>query len=155
MSWKRQTLNIVRGLINDTDYENYTYEDERLLSLACICAINNVMEIGFTTEYTINICTQTITPEPDQDFIILMSLRTHCFIAESEYRDAANEAMMFKDGPSAIDGRDIAGHKQKLWDGACKQFNKAKTSFLVGDGSMGTAIVGPYTYQDDLGHTFN
>jgi len=140
-------IKIVRGLINDM-VSPYTYNDWRLQELIVVGAVLTVQEVDFAASYTINLCTNTITPDPsvasDYDFMALVSLKTACMISSGEHRDAAKTAVSVKDGPSFVDTKDRAKHLGGLADNVCDAYEKAKLNYQVGDGSLGRAIVGPY-----------
>lgn len=144
-SWKNSSLKILRAMISDLDETAYIYTDDRLLSLLIISAASNSLEIDFSSTYTVNVCTTTITPEPDIQFIILMVLKALCIVREGEYKTASSSAISFKDGPSSIDSRDKAIHYKNLMDKACANLDRARLSYQFGDGSVGQAIIGPYT----------
>lgn len=147
MAWAPDMIKIVRGLISDMT-SPYTYDDWRMQELIVVGAVMTVQEVDFATAYTINLCTNSITPDPsvasDYDFMALVSLKTACMISSGEHRDAAKTAISVKDGPSFVDTKDKAKYLGGLAENVCDAYEKAKLNYQVGDGSLGRAIVGPY-----------
>jgi len=141
-------VKIVRGLINDL-VTPYTYSDARLQELICVGAVLCMQEVDFGTAYTVDLSADTISPDPsvagDDDFEALVSLKTACMISQGEHRDAAKKALSVKDGPAFVDTKDRAKHLGDLAEDACDAYSKAKTNYKIGDGSLGRAIVGPFT----------
>jgi len=147
MPWTTDMIKIVRGLVNDMTAP-YTYDDWRLQELIVVGAVLTIQEVDFSTSYTVNLCTNTITPDPsdagDYDFMSLVSLKTACMISSGEHREAAKTALSVKDGPSFVDTKDKAKHLGGLAENVCEAYEKAKQNYQMGDGSLGRAIVGPY-----------
>jgi len=157
MAWTTDMVIVVRGLINDL-VETYTYSDARLQELICIGAVLTIQEVDFDTSYTIDLDNSTITPDPssDDDFVALVSLKTACMISQGEHRDAAKKAISVKDGPAYVDTKDRAKHLGDIAEDACQAYSKAKLNYQIGDGSLGRAIVGPFTTGNspDIGRRF-
>ena len=111
-------------------------------------------EVSFTTTYTVSIAGPTISPDPvslvDNGFINLVVLKAACILVTSEYRTASAKGLSVKDGPSSIDGRQVATSKGALAGDMCKKYEDAKKAYQAGDRSAGQAIVGPYNigYSD-------
>ena len=143
MSWCIEMSRIVRGLIKDFGSPPL-YSDERLKELICTGAAFVLMEVDFDIVYTVNLSSFTISPDPDADFQALVSLKTACIIATGEFRDAARNSVSVKDGPATIDMKERGKLMKDVAKWACDAYNKARLGFLVGDGSLGRAIVGPY-----------
>ena len=152
MAWTRDMVKIVRGLINDLTVP-YSYMDVRLQELICVGAVLTMQEVDFAHAYVVDLSANTITPDPtnvnDADFQALVSLRTACLISQCEYRDSAKKAIAVKDGPAHVDTKDRAKHLGDLSEGACTAYQQAKGNFNTGDGSLGRAIVGPFTSTCD------
>ena len=158
MAWQNTIVPIVRGLIFDIA-PPYTYICERLEGLIVVAAILVSQEVSLSTTYVMNLQEVSITPDPsvDEDFVALVSLKAACIISSGEYRDAGRKAVSVKDGPSFIDTKDRAKHLAGVAKEACKNYDKAKVNYQIGDGSVGRAIVGPYATgaMADSGRRFN
>jgi hypothetical protein len=144
--WQSIIIPIVRGLIFDVS-NPYRYSEARLEELILVSSILVFQDVDFQTSYTVNLSCNTITPDPsdDHDFVAIVALRTACMISQGEHRNAARQALSVKDGPSAIDTRDSATHYGGLAKNACDAYEKSKLSYQIGDGSVGRAIVSPYS----------
>jgi hypothetical protein len=157
MAWTTDIVMVVRGLINDMD-SPYDYSDTRLKQLICIAGVLLIQEASFTTSYTIDLSEFTITPDPssDADFVALVSLKTACMILNGEHKNAANSSLSVKDGPAFIDSTSKAKQLGELAKSICEAYNKAKFSYLAGDGSVGRIIIGPYNAgnSSDSGRNF-
>lgn len=145
MAWQTTIVPIVRGLIFDV-ISPYTYSDERLEEIIIVASILTIQEVDFSITYTINIESQTISPDPSSDtsFLALVSLKTACIIGQGEHRTASRTSIAVKDGPSSIDNRDSAKNLGALASSMCATYSKAKFAYQSGDISVGKAIVGPY-----------
>ena len=150
MLWQDVVIPIIRGLINDMG-PTYTYADNRIEELVLISSILMLNDIDFNTTYTINITSSTITPDPstDQDFVALVALKTSCLILNGEYKTAADGAVSHRDAASSLDATGVANHKKILSEKACGDYEKAKKSYIIGDGMLGRAIVSPYRVVDN------
>lgn len=141
---------VIRQLINDTA-SPYRYSDSRLEDLTIVSAVFVIRDVEFSTSYTIDINNSTITPDPssDNDFIALVSLRVACMILSGEFTTASDKGIIVKDGPSMIDMSKMIDAKKQLAETACKNYDKARTNYVYGDGSFGRAIVTPFRIYDD------
>jgi len=149
--WQDTAIQIVRVLINDTDYDNYTYSDSKLLTAFVVNGYTVTTEVEFTEDYTIDIPSNSITPDPsdDSDFITLVSYKTACMIYTNEYKDAANCAVTVKDGVSSISYGPVADNLSKLADHMCSKYEQLKSDFEYGS-QVGQAILSPYSPGSDL-----
>ncbi len=157
MAWQDTIVPIVRGLIFDLT-SPFTYSCTRLEELIAVSAVLVTQEVSFTTAYVIDLDAISITPDPsgNADFVALVSIRTACLISQGEHRDAAKKAFSVKDGPAFVDTKDRAKHLGDLAEDACMMYQRAKTNYQIGDGTLGRAIVGPYTTGNsgDTGRRF-
>lgn len=151
MAWQSDVVRIIRVLIDDTDYDNYTYTDQRLENTFVVGAYTMIAEIDFQTEYTVNLASNEITPDPstDIDFIALGSLKAACLILSSEYKIAANCAVTVKDGVSSISYGPVADHLKNIKDDICGKYEELAQDYEYGN-SIGLAILGPYAPGSDL-----
>ena len=158
MAWKTELVQLVRNIIGDTDIDSPTYTDERLQEVILTSAQLLQGDVDFSQDYTVDIDQCTLTPDPtttgskDNDFINLVALRTSCIISNSEFRTAANKAYNFTDGPSKIDGRDVAESTYKFAQTICQAFENAKKAYRAGNSTAGAIIVSPYRVYD-IGYT--
>ena len=154
MAWKTELVQLVRNIIGDTDISSPTYTDERLQEVIMTSAQLLQGDVDFSQDYTIDIDQCVLSPDPtitgskDNDFINLVALRTACIIANSEFRTAANKAYNFVDGPSKIDGRDVAESLYKLAQDICSAFENAKKAYRAGNSTAGAIIISPYRVYD-------
>jgi len=153
MAWEIELVQIVRGLIGDTDSTSYDYTNERLKDLILIAAQLVLGDATFGNSYTVDVDEITLTPDPtvttkDNGFINLSCLKTACIILSSEWRTASKNAISFKDGPSSIDAKGVAAEKQALAKEACENYTDALMQYRAGNAAAGEAIVGPHRYSD-------
>jgi hypothetical protein len=149
MAWKTEIGMIVRHLIGDVDYDNSTYSEDRIHETILVCAQLVNAELDFANTYTIDVDQCTLSPDPtvgtkDDGFINLVALKAACLILNSEFRTSASKAFNIVDGPSRIDGRDVANSQKELAKNMCGLYEDAKKAYRVGNLSVGAAIVGPY-----------
>ena len=115
MSWQGQISTMVRYLISDVDPSNYKYSPRRMETTILVAAQMLTTETDLNEEYTINVETCTLDPDPtdaltkDDDFISLVSLKAACVMLGGEIRAEAGNAIAVKDGPSSIDLRGVTG----------------------------------------------
>lgn len=152
MAWKTEIVQMVRNIIGDVS-STPTYSDDRLFEVILTSAQLLQGDVDFDTIYTIDVDQCTLSPDPtentkDNDFINLLALRTSCIIANSEFRTAANKAYNFVDGPSRIDGRDVAESAYKFAQTICQAFENAKRAYRAGNSTAGAIIVSPYRVYD-------
>ena len=154
MAWKTEIGMIVRYLIGDVDYDNPTYDDDRLQETILVSSQLVNCELGFS--YSIDVDECVLSPDPtlgtkDNGFINLVSLKAACIILNSEFRTAAGRAVNFVDGPSRIDSRDTATALKDLARAMCEGYEQAKKEYRAGNSIAGAAIVGPYRIYADGG----
>lgn len=157
--WQDEITTIVRHLIDDVDSCDYTYSDDRIGTAILVAARLVNGEVRFSTTYTIDIGNGTLSPDPtdprDDNFITLISLKTACFIMNSELKTRSCNAITVTDGPSTISmGGSLEGFKI-LAANACKAYEEAKLTFQVNGGSAGKAVLTPFSPASDyLGRTY-
>lgn len=151
--WQNTSIQILRVLINDTDYDNYTYSDPRLLNIILVGAYNTAAEIEFDNDYTVNIGAKTITPDPsaDKDFINLLTLKSACILLSGEIKKESCNAVSVKDGVSAIDYRGVVAALQALQNYTCGKYDELAFEYESGARSSdGQAILSPYSPGGNL-----
>jgi len=158
MSWQGQMSTIVRHLINDLDPENYKYSTKRIETSLLVSGyiVLKDADFSFNNNYNINVESCELSPDPteestkDPDFIILTCLKTACIIIGSEVRVEASNAILIKDGPSAIDLRGVASTLALLYKDLCDKYEKSLYEYKEnGTATAGQAILGPYSPGSD------
>lgn len=146
MYWYDTTLPILRSLIND--FDETSYSNQRLLTIMLHSAFLVSRDVELVETYTINIGSETITPDPssDVDFLNLILLRSTLLIAQGEYRTASSSAVIIKDGPSAIEINQTMSAKDILAR-AQANYDKYVLDYRLGVNSVGKAILSPYTQE--------
>jgi hypothetical protein len=153
MYWQIEIPIIVRTLINDLETIP-TYSDDRIQQLATVAAQYVVKDANLTTNYTINIINQTISPDPsdpnsrDVDFIGLIALKSACILDQSTFRTkAALEGIRTALGSANlwISGN-IAGYKMILDQdqGPCKLYEQLILDHNIGNATAVSAVLSPF-----------
>lgn len=120
----------LRHLVDDTDQDNYEYSDERLSSLLFVAA--SYVNRDINSSYTINLCGQTISPDPDSNFINLVSLKAACMLVRSQQASYARNDFRVSDGPTTVDLKNSADQLKSAADSICNQYEKAKLDMIMG-----------------------
>jgi hypothetical protein len=111
-------------------------------------------DANLTTNYTINIINQTISPDPsdpssrDVDFIGLIALKSACILDQSTFRTkAALEGIRTALGSAnlSISGN-IAGYKMILDQdqGPCKLYEQLILDHNIGNATAVSAVLSPF-----------
>ena len=147
--WKAVAIFTIRSLIGDLDNERYT--NDRLIQSFQVCANLVMFDVDFPDDYVINLIDKTILPEPSNDFISLVCLKTACVLLTSEGRDIGCKVSM-KDGPSTIniDKSELAKTLKDTTKNACEKYEQAMFTYRA-EGSLGVAILGPHGQDRILG----
>jgi len=149
--WQIEVPIIVRNLINDLD-ATPTYSDDRIIQLATVAARYVIGEANFTTEYTIDIINQTISPDPsdpasrDVDFVGLLALKSACILDQSTFRTkAALEGIRTALGSAnlAVQGN-LAGYKTILDQGPCALYEQLTLDHNIGNATAVSAVLSPF-----------
>lgn len=148
--WKCTLTQVVRCLINDLDNDNLTYTDEKIQQLIVCSAQLIKLEVDFNNSYTISVVGVSISPDPvtsppDDGFITLVSLKTACLITGGELKSIANGAVRVQDGPSQIDMTGAYTASKDLYDKLCRDYDKAKIAYTLGNLNEIKAVLTPYT----------
>lgn len=144
MTWLEKVVNIVRTLINDLD--SVDYSDARIQQVVMVAAFTMTYEICFSQTYTIDMEAQTIEPEPNQDFITLLSLKTAMLIYNGESKAAAKNSFSIQDGPSTINTTGSAKSSQDNLKNIKAMYDDAKLRYCM-NGSVGKVVMTPTTYD--------
>tara|TARA_Y100001973_G_C5090928_1_gene277464 strand:+ start:244 stop:750 length:507 start_codon:yes stop_codon:yes gene_type:complete len=152
MAWQLDLVLMLRSLIGDLDETKYT--DERLKQVLVIGAYNVKNDADFSTDYTIDVGTKSISPDPvdtsDTDFTVLTLYKSSCILLGSEVKTESSNAISIKDGPSAIDLRGVTTSLSIMYKDLCSKYENLLTKYRYekgsGDGTpAGTAVLGPYS----------
>jgi hypothetical protein len=150
MSWQIEIPIIVRSLINDLS-DNPTYSDERIQQLIVVAAQYVVREISLSANYTINIITPDITPDPtltdnkDQDFIGFVALKSACILDQSSLRTRATmDGVRAALGPASISVAGSSMYTTILNQGPCSAYDKLRIEHQLGNSSLLRAILSPF-----------
>ena len=153
MSWQSDSTFVLRIMIGDIT-EPQTYTDDTLENFVLVAAKRIVGSLRLGDSYTVNINSASIQPDPTtqgiggESVMNLIELYSRIIILEGEAKRAANQAIAIKDGPSAIDLKEVAKSKLALLKQAKEDYENAILDFWLkgvdGDGvSVGHAVVGP------------
>lgn len=135
-------LIIIRTLINDLEETQFT--DDLLIKLASVAAINVSGEIHFDTSYSVNLLTNTISPDPDNNFSMFVAYKAAILLLQAEFRKYAFKNIKITDGPSSIDfGNIVSGIKDSLAS-FTSQYEQMKKNYTI-NGNVGYVILTPTT----------
>lgn len=137
MSLEDNGLTLLRHLIDDLG-DTPEYADDRLIELLYVAAIYVNLEIG--TSYFINLCSQTISPEPDNSFYTLVAIKSACLLVRSTQSSYAKCDFSVTDGPAKVDLKGSADKLKASADGFCNQYERAKINFLMGNSDFGGGL---------------
>ena len=147
MSWDITATKIIRALVNDVAESTYT--DEGIKDIALVAAYRVYSEISLDYTYTINLSTNVISPDPedngDMDFINLLSIKAACIILNNEAKAQAGSAISMTDGPSSISLKGVYDALADQAKNVCEAYEQAKTEFSLGNSVGGLAILSPYS----------
>jgi hypothetical protein len=152
MAWNTDLVLITRVLISDVATPQ-TYVDEYIERVLITAGIMVDADFPFSYDYTYDISTLTISPDPvlssDSAFMALIPLKAACILTQGEFKQALGQGIKVRDGDSSIDTSvSFRGYRDILEMGPCAAYEKLKWSLLasgeaVGDG-VGKAVLGPY-----------
>ena len=152
MAWNVDLVLMLRSIIGDLDRSKYT--NERLKQILVVGAFNVKNDADFQTDYTIDVGSVSISPDPiaesDLDFSALTVYKSACILLGSEVKTEAANAISIKDGPSSIDLRGVSGSLSGLYKDLCEKYDELlqKYRYEKGSGSgtpAGTAVLGPFS----------
>ena len=132
MSWQDESIPILRTILNDAGCNITEYTDTRLEALLMAAAYINVTLVTFSTDYTVTISTDTISPDPstaspiDVTFINFMVLKAACLADEGLFRSKALlSGVEARCGPAILKTlRHIDGFNTLLEKGPCLAFQE-------------------------------
>ncbi len=147
--WKTEMVTILRYLIDDADFSNPTYPDERLEQMLLVAGQLVSTEVAFPNVYSINVEKCTISPDPtdepkDNGFMNLSCLKAALIIVQNEYKTKSNSAVRVIDGPSSIDMTAVAQNLKGLYDKLLQDYDSYKMNYATSNSEVGQAILSPY-----------
>lgn len=126
MAWNTTLVTMVRNLIGDTSTTSPTYANARIEEAIAVSAYFVINEYPLATDYTINIDTPSITPDPttsdpiDKIAIALFPLRAACMLNLNNYQTAATNSISVKDGDASVSTTDgYKGWESVIRNGPC------------------------------------
>jgi len=156
MGWQTEIPIIVRTLINDWSDEP-VFSDERILQVIAVAAQYVQFDVVLDTKYSIDVTAPSITPDPsspnrDEIFISLVSLKSACIIDQSNLRTkAAMEGIRAALGPASLSvGGSLEGFKLIIEEGPCALYEELTSHWDVKDATAIRAILSPF-----VGNNFN
>lgn len=150
MSWQAEIPIIVRTLINDLNESNQSYSDERLLQIITVAAKFVQFDVSLQHNYTIDVVSLTISPDPTEDddsiFISLTGLKAACIIDQSVLRTkAAMEGIRAALGPAQLSiAGSLAGFDLILEKGPCAAYDELVAHWDVKEATAVRAILSPF-----------
>jgi hypothetical protein len=161
MAWETTLTLIVRHLINDISASAYT--DSRIQQAISVAGLIVAQEFDFNTEYTFDISTPDISPDPtetstlDTVAMALFSLKAACMLTVNSYQNAIGTGIKVRDGDSEVDTTgSFKGYKDILEIGPCSSYQKLlKERTFRASMNRGKAIMSPFTHEDFMltGHS--
>lgn len=154
LCWDDIMVTTLRIITDDVD-ESPENTDDNLKQLILVASKIVMMRVDFDTDYSINLSSQSITPDPSTDvaFVNLVCMKAACMLARSEQKDRARKGVNFRDGPASIDGRGAADATAKWSDSICKEYLDYELQYKIGNRQPGKAILGPYRYENSVYQT--
>lgn len=150
MSWQAEIPIIVRTLINDLDYSNQTYSDERLLQVIAVAAKYVQFDVVLDHKYAIDVVNPNILPDPTSDddsiFISLVALKSACIIDQSALRTrAAMEGIKAALGPAQLSvAGNLAGFNLIIDKGPCAAYEELTSHWDVKEATAIRAVLSPF-----------
>lgn len=143
-------------MLNDMCADTYT--DKRLFELLITSARLLPLEISFITNYSINVESETISPDPisttedGEEFINFMVLKAVCMADVGNFRAAALlNGISARLGPAAIQTGNYGNLlKELLKDGPCGMFKELALKYNLDYTSKGIvkAVMTPFASND-------
>lgn len=149
MAWQDDMTQMLRVLIFDLE-STPTYSDARLEEMIVAASHLVIQDINFSTNYTISIMSQTITPDPtvadDTEFINFVILKAACIADQSTLRSKVNSAgVSVKLGPASIStATNLRGHEILLSQGPCAAYQEMKWEYELGNANAIRAVLSPF-----------
>lgn len=148
--WQPELTLILRHLIDDLCGTDYS--DERLEEVILVSAQLLLGESQFEQDYTVNVVTATLSPDPteinDDMFMSLLVMKAACILARGALRAAAaREGIKVTDKMGSIEIKGKYAAAQELATSYCDYYHKAKLEYSLNNTNNVRAIfnvvVGP------------
>ena len=144
VAWSTSILPLLRVLIEDYNIP-YTHTTSFLHQAICVAAITVQQEMDFDNDYTVELSTFTISPEPTETaFINLVALFAAYIIGVGESRIDSGNAVRVKDDEASIDMKDVAQTKMAWTKELYDMYKKSLKAYKLGKYALGHSIVSPY-----------
>jgi hypothetical protein len=154
MAINANMITVLRVLINDTESPQ-TYSDVRLEKMLVAAALYVDMEIDFNRDYTIDVGSPDISPDPmasgatddDAVFANFIMLKAACIADLSSLRTRAlQEGIKARCGPAVLE---VMGHSKAFMalieNGPCAAYKALKWEHELGNAQACKAILSPFT----------
>ena len=157
MAWDNEMRIMLRVLIDDTDIDNLSFTDSRLDSVLVVSARYVIQDVDLPTNYTINIVSPDISPDPttshsssDLIFMNLAIMKSACFIDQGTFRTkAAIAGVRAKCGPVLMETLNhMAGFKELLTLGPCAAYDALKLEYSMGNLQACQIVLSPFSHND-------
>jgi len=156
MAWQDVMVPILRWLINDVESGslNVAYGSDRLEEVITVAAHLSLQDVTFDFTYTIDIESQSISPDPtansDTVFINLVTMKAACLIDTNTLRaKAVLSGLVAKAGPAVLQTEDhLRGFLAILEHGPCKAYDELKIDYMFGSGKICRAVLSPFISND-------
>lgn len=154
-TWQVTSRTMLRTMLDDIGSTKYT--DDRLDQFLITAAYFLPVDINFSTDYIINVETETISPDPisqsdGPEFINFMVLRAACLTDQGSFRNAALlQGVQARCGPAVLNTSGYGQYlKDLLTNGPCKAYNELKDMYnLSYEGSrIIRAVMSPFVSND-------
>jgi len=148
MAWQSEMVTMLRVLINDMDSE--CYDDVRLEQLLVLSAKYVQQEISFSTTYTINLASLSISPDPsvapDDEFMNFTVLKSACLADWNTFRQKALLAgVKARCGPAELETiGHLDGFKALVDKGPCAAYDALKLDYQFGNTNTIRAVLSPF-----------
>lgn len=154
MAWDDNMLIPLRILLNDPSAETYT--DKNLQQLLVTAAKVVQQEGVFTTTYSFDYMTPSISPDPssDEPFTTLVVMKSFCLTNQWTYNQKVIvDGIKAKCGPVSMEQRlGSTTLTSLLNEGPCKTYEQMMKQHNMGRSNLFRGILTPFTHEDYEGH---
>ena len=157
MAWETTLVTMVRAIIGDMS-ASPTYTDARIQTALATAGLIVAQEYPhFTNEYSFDLATPDITPDPtdtntlDQEAMALFSLKASCMLNLNTYQTAVGAGIKVRDGDSEVDTTgSFRGYQDIIKLGPCASYTKLLESLTIKKSmGLGGAVFSPYSNSTD------
>ncbi len=144
--WTTELVLELRWMIGD-EAAPYTYSDASLQTVIAIAAKKVVAEVDLAIDYTVDVGTPSISPDPssDLDASNLFTLKAACILDNNNARSSAGgDGIAISDDGSSLDTRGrLSARLALLAKGYCQAYEDAKFAYIMEDRTPGKLITTP------------